>query len=261
MPPRILLSLHGDFIPFHIFTSAISDLSDILYEVDLSLSGRETIQWGIRSLRSKDKAIEAIPRVLHKDCADKSSIIVPTVLRGMRLIRQKAMRPDHFSDDALVSAKDLSMVMNGFVRKIAITGSVNGHLGRPVFLNSQVALHVEKVIGPRYTTLGSVEGTLEMISVRRYSQFGIRHSLTDRSIKCRFDDEMLEKVKAALGKRVIAEGIVHYNAQHEPVRVDVEWIRTFDQESELPSIEDIGGSDPDFTEGMTTEDYLRSIRG
>lgn len=261
MPPRILLSLHGDFIPFDIFTTAISDLSEILYEVDLSLSGRETIQWGIRSLRSRDKAIEAIPRVLHKDLADKSSIIVPTVLRGIRQIRQKAMRPSHFSDDALESARDLSQVMNGFVKKIAITGSVDGRLGRPIFLNSQVALHVGKVIGPRYTTLGSIEGMLEMISVRRYGQFGIRHSLTNRSVKCRFPYEMLEQVKAALGKRVIAEGIVHYNAQNDPVRVDVEWIRTFAMESELPSIEQIGGNDPDFTGGMTTEDYLRSIRG
>ena len=46
----------------------------------------------------------------------------------------------------------------------------------------------------------------------------------------------------------------------EPLRVEVERIRALRPREELPSIEELSGSDPDFTGGMSTEEYLRSIR-
>lgn len=261
MPSRVVLSLSGEFIPFETFTSAILDLSEMLYEIDTQISGKETLQWGIRKIKTTDNTLEAIPRVIRRKAEDHSDVIVPTLLKGLRLIRQKAMRPQYFTDDALESAKELTETVNGYIHKISITGSTNGKLAKPIVLVPRIAEHVQEVIGPRYTAVGSVEGQLDMISIRRFAQFGIKHAITGRAIKCRFPKEMLEQVRGALGRRVNASGIVHYNAQGDPVKVEVEWIRLLRGESELPSIEEIGGSDPNFTDGLSTEDYMRSLRG
>jgi len=261
MPSRVTLSMRGDFIPFHTFTSAIGDLSELLYEIDMDISGIETLQWGIRKLKATDNAIEAVPRVIKKSFEDNSHIIVPTLLKGLRLIRQKPARPHHFNDDALDSAKDLTNSVNGYIHQIAVNGTTNGKLGKPIILTHRISEHVETVIGPRYKTVGSVEGTLDMISIRKPSRFGIRHAITGRSVKCRFSDAMIEQVKAGLGQRVNASGIVYYNAQDEPVRVDVEWLRVLGDKLDLPQASEIGGSDPDFTDELSTEDYMRSLRG
>ena len=261
MPSRVVLSFQSKFIPFDLYASAINDLSEMLEEIDRNLSDSYTLEWGVKQLRGTDKAIIAVPRLRSEDFEDKSDVIIPVFLRGLRAIKKKPERPSHFSDDALNSAKDLSLAVNGDITRISITGSVNGKLARPIHLNEKVAKNVQEVIGPRYTAIGSIEGKLEMISIRRPIRFGITHALTKKSIKCRFQSDMLDQVKSALGKRIIASGIVHYNSQHEPVRVDVEWIRVLRESSELPTTEELGGSDPDFTGDMDTIDYLRSIRG
>lgn len=261
MPSRVVISFKSQFIPIHTFASAMTGLEDMLYDIDREISGKYTVEWGIRDLKTREKSIVAIPRLAGKKSHDNSDLIIPAFLNGLKTIRAKAVRPNHFSDDALANAKELSMAVNGDVQRITVSGSLNGKLARPITLNHNVARHVDEVIGPRYTAIGSVEGTLEMISIRRFLKFGITHSVSGRMVNCRFTYSMLDQIKASLGKRIIASGIVHYNARHEPVRVDVEWIRTLKARHELPSIEDLGGSDPDFTGGLSTEEYLRSLRG
>lgn len=261
MPSRIVIAFKSEFIPMQTFASAVIGLEEMLYDIDREISGKFTVEWGIRDLKTREKAIVAVPRLAGKKVQNNSDLIIPAFLNGLKTIRAKAVRPNHFSDDALANAKELSLAVNGDVQKITVTGSLNGKLARPVILTHDVARHVDEVIGPRYTAIGSVEGKLEMISIRRFLKFGITHAITGRMVNCRFTFAMLEQIKASLGKRVIAAGIVHYNAQDEPVRVDVEWLRILKERHELPSIEAIGGSDPDFTGPLSTEEYLRSLRG
>ena len=262
MPSRIVIAFKSDFIPMQTLATAITGLEDMLYDIDREISGKFTVEWGVRELRTRENAIVAVPRLAGKRVQDNSDLIIPAFLNGIKTIRKKAVRPNHFSDEALANIKDLSMAINGDIKKITVTASLNGRLSRPIPLTHDVATHVDEVIGPRYTAIGAVEGRLDMISLRRYLKFGIGHALTGKTVNCRFFSyAMLEQIKAALGKRVMASGIVHYNAQDEPVRVDVEWFKVLREPHELPTIEELGGSDPDFTNGQSTEEYLRSIRG
>jgi hypothetical protein len=262
MPSRIVIAFKSDFIPMQTLAAAITGLEDMLYDIDREISGKFTVEWGIKELKTRENAIVAVPRLIGKKTQDNSDLIIPAFLNGIKTIRKKAVRPNHFSDEALANVKDLSMAINGDIKKITVTASLNGRLSRPIPLTHDVANHVDEVIGPRYRTIGAVEGRLDMISLRRYLKFGIAHTLTGKTVSCRFFSyTMLEQIKAALGRRVVASGIVHYNAQHEPVRVDVEWFKVLRERHELPGIEDIGGSDPEFTGDLSTEAYLRSIRG
>jgi hypothetical protein len=55
-------------------------------------------------------------------------------------------------------------------------------------------------------------------------------------------------------------GTVHWNAKSEARRVDVNDIRVLGSRA-LPRTLDLSGAYPEITEGMTTEEYIRSIRG
>lgn len=261
MPSRVVLSFQSDFIPMHTFASTVRGLEEMLYEIDREISGKFTVEWGIRELKSREKGIVAIPRIAGKKLHDNSDLIIPAFLTGLRTIRSAATRPNHFSDDALMNAKEIATSVNGDIRQIKVTGSLNGKLSRPIMLTQQLAKNVDKVIGPRYQSIGSVEGILEMISIRRYNRFGITHEISGRMVNCRFSPDLLDQVTSLLGRRVIASGFVHYNSHHDPVRVDVEWIRPLRPSKELPSIDEIGGSDPDFTDGLSTIEYLKALRG
>lgn len=114
----------------------------------------------------------------------------------------------------------------------------------------------------RQRSVGSVEGRLAMISIQGRSRFIVYHALTHKAVTCKFEAEKwLTKVKDALGRRVSVQGIVHFNAKREPVRVDVESLRILREKDELPTIAELSGSQPDLTGDSPTDEFIRSIRG
>ncbi len=264
MPPRVSIELSGEFIPLPSFTAAVDDLCDILAQLDVCISGRERLEWGInRNSRSGGVSIiEAIPRIAKgQDSSDNMAYkIVPAFLNGIRLINKKAKRPEFFSDGALDSAKELAGLPNGDIHGIRIKGSINGRMSKPVPMSHNLVANVDVLIGPFYSAIGSVEGTLDTISLHRSPRIFVYHSLTRKAVRCKFPLDMLENVRSALGKRVIVSGIVQYNRQGDPVRVDMEEIRILGL-NQLPSTQELSGSDETFTGDMSTAEFLRSIRG
>jgi hypothetical protein len=74
--------------------------------------------------------------------------------------------------------------------------------------------------------LYSVTGKLEGVDVHgRKSEFYVYDPLTDQKMRCLFDEDMLEKVKESLGERVEVSGLARFNANDEPVRMQVDSLR------------------------------------
>ena len=56
---------------------------------------------------------------------------------------------------------------------------------------------------------GSVEGYLQMISLRGAAKFNLYELLTDLRIECRFTEELLDEARTSLGHRVVVSGEIH----------------------------------------------------
>lgn len=267
MPIKVILGLRGEFIPVETLASAINDLCGLLAELDVSISGKERLYWGVKAMRSRNgtaprrAVIEAMPRLLHQDDHNYNMAhkIIPALLSGTKTIVKKPVRPEFFTDGALDSLKDLAAIADGDVREIFVNGSLNGKAQRPIQLKATVRTNIDELIGPRYRAIGSVEGSLETVSLHRGPRIFVYHHITHRAIKCTFDREMIEEVKTALGKRVVASGIVHYNRQGDPLRVEMEQLRVIGQ-GYLPTTAELTGS-MEWPEDISTDDYIRSIRG
>lgn len=112
----------------------------------------------------------------------------------------------------------------------------------------------------RYAAWSSVDGKLDVISVRRVPYFVIFEHGANHRVRCLFPDEFMETVKNYLGFRVIAEGYVLYTRDGIPTRLtDPASLERVPE----PSSQDIRayrGSMPGITAGLSSYEYVRRLR-
>ena len=113
-----------------------------------------------------------------------------------------------------------------------------------------------------HKSIGAVEGRLELASLPGEGRcFNVCHGVTGVAVKCELPREMENELVPNLGSIVTVSGLVSYNATGEPISVAVDRIRAFEEENTLPSIHDMIGLAPDITGELTTEEYIRELRG
>lgn len=129
-----------------------------------------------------------------------------------------------------------------------------------VTITQQTAAHIDKMVGAGYTALGSVEGRLEAISLHGRSSFGVYDFVEGRRINCEFPAEMLERIKDALGSRVLVYGRVRFNESDRPTGVrEIHELRVLRGKDELPQPRDIVGIAPDITGDVDSVQHLRRL--
>ena len=93
----------------------------------------------------------------------------------------------------------------------------------------------------------------------------IYESLHGKAVTCKIQNaDLLPKIKESLDKRVSITGIISRNAKFEPRKVIVErpdYFKVFGEDLKILPFRNLGGSDPDFTGGLTTEEFIEKIRG
>lgn len=121
--------------------------------------------------------------------------------------------------------------------------------------------HVDKKTAKRriYTDVATIEGNLEVISVRKRPSFFIWEILTNQKIECFTTDKQLDEIVALLRHkpRIAVTGRVHYR-NDIPRSIDVESIRVLRDVNELPQPKDIGPIN--ITEGVSSEEHVRRLR-
>lgn len=241
------------------FLMVINNSFLILKDLDsaISLQPRGSLDWIIADIHvgSLGVEIQSKPRDPTRDYGAK---VAETYLDGIDIIHEEGVTPPYFSDSSL-----------RLLQKVARALGRNGADALEVYdparektteIDAEIEITASQLRGSRYKSFGSVEGTLEMISIHREPRFNVYHAISLRAVKCSLPDEMRKTVASALGRRVIASGLMSYNAKDEPITIVVEELKIIPTEDALPSIEEFIGSDPNFTGDMTTGEYIRSIR-
>jgi hypothetical protein len=162
---------------------------------------------------------------------------VRAVTDGMTKLQRRAVRPPFFSDAALREAKTLADLRPKSVESIRFRRGQ-----KQVEVTGQLSVNVDELIGPKYEGLGTIEGTLEAITIHGRHEFSIYDALDNRRVRCTFGAAIpLAEIKAGFGGRVSAYGTIHYRASGEPVSVDVESFEALPDDADLPSADDVRG--------------------
>jgi hypothetical protein len=130
-------------------------------------------------------------------------------------------RPTGFSDAALRSLRRVSL-MSG--RRFYVTISAGYGDGEAVALDAAVALHIDMWLAGRLDAMGSIDGTLEIISIHNRPRFTVYGRGAQR-VECLFPEAMLPEVKSALGERVAIRGRIRYRRDGKPATMDARCLR------------------------------------
>jgi len=240
------------------FVAALANWLKMLGAFDSAISGiaKGSLDWVVSDLAMGSLRVQAEARSRLED-KNYGPDVVSVSITGLRVLEYEGRTPPYLSEVGLKSATRLLKLIGNE----GVTGIRMANHTESVELSARASAHVDQLLPIRRHALGSVEGKLELISVHGPKpRFNVYQRGTHKAVSCVFPETMLNESIEALGRRVIAIGVVYYNAKNEPVRLVVERLRVLRRESELPSIEAIGGSDPDFTGGVSTAEYLRSMR-
>lgn len=254
----LTLRLQGasEYIPFDSFLEASQNSLEMLRDLDTTISGKygPTLRWFISNLELGSATVTITAESSLED-VDFGPQVVKAFVDGLEHIEKEASLPAYFSDDTLESAKRLVRILDSDVARISVSSET-----KLTVITQHVAANVNQIIGAQFDALGSVEGPLEMVTLRGQPYFNVYDAITGRAVRCHFSREMLQEVKDALGRRVVVSGRVRSNPSGEPVSVRVEELRLLRAEEELPKTADIAGLVPDLTEGVSSEEHLRRLR-
>ena len=237
------------------FVTAARALTAILRELDGAVSRRgvESLRWGVGTFQAGSAVLAAVPIPTDGDVVEPRTVIAACV-GGLHQLEESARIPPYFTDKALQEAKALVGPLQREVRRIAVRGA-----DQEAVVTQHLAANVDAILDRGYTGLGSVEGRLESVSIHDRSVFGLWEPLDGRRVECRFPMAMLDEVREALGRRVSVRGMVRFGKGDQPVSVEVEHIRLFPAEEDLPTTEQLRGLDPDFTGGVDSTTYVRGL--
>jgi len=237
---RIGLTLNGDAIPLGMFIEAARSFNSLLAEIDVSISGKRNIEWIISDLSVSSAVFAVSPVLLNEDIVDNSSPVISSALAGLELVEKTAEWPSHFTDEALIKAKNLVGLINGHIERISLFGNPGQGETKRLRLTQRIAANVDQLIGPSEVALGSVEGTLETLNIHGANSFNVYDVITHRRIRCLCSREVLKELVSQFEKRILVKGEVKFNVQKQPISVKVSGYRVFDRK-DLPQGKDIRG--------------------
>lgn len=111
-----------------------------------------------------------------------------------------------------------------------------------------------------YEAWSSIDGELDVISVRHRPSFVIYEHGTQHRINCSFPDEWMDRVKDYLGFRIIAEGYVRYRGDGVPISLSDPTSLERVNDPKENDISVYRGSLPGIAGGLSSYEYIRQLR-
>lgn len=243
----------SSFVSADAFVKAADRLLRILGDVEKGMSpkGQSEIVWGVGSLGSGSAHAEFVPVVATMLPYDGGEV-ARAVVQGLAALEKETRRPPYFTEQALRWAGELAGVAGRDVKELRV--SVDN---LTVDLTPTLSRHVDELFATTVEELGTVEGTLKMISVAgRQPQYNVYDCVTGVAVTCTFDLRSQDVITAAFGRRVAVSGLVSYSIDGYPRRVrDVSSILVFPSDDELPTSMELLEAGIDLGGGLSVEEF------
>ena len=141
-----------------------------------------------------------------------------------------------FPEGAKKHVRELAKLSIGTGTRVGFWVGRKRHKVEPRLAKSMQSAPARATILP-----GTVEGHIAALHDRDSIYCELREDIGERSIKCVVKDDLVETCKDLWRKRVTVHGIVQYDRDGLPTKVDVRDIVPFPPDSELPSYLDVRG--------------------
>lgn len=266
---RIEIAGNPKSIPYRSFLDVGNNSLAILSDLDPRFSHRSqgNVEWYMNDLSFNGALkIEVYSRVRtlkRKQLPDVSPAVADSFVEGFEMLEHQGRSPRYFSMTGMARAAKMTDVLGQSSARAIVAQVVDRETS--VEITQASVRNLRELLPESYKAIGSVEGTLEAISIHRNTMFVVYESLFGKAVTCRsVGAEILNKLKESLGKRVRVQGLVSRNARSEPRSVmlySASDLQVFGDDLEILPLQSLGGSDPHFTGSLSTEDFIGEIRG
>ncbi len=247
-----------DRVALRAFIDTLKDFLGILLNLDATLSREPhgTVVWEVVFLKKESPPIIGVMGTPRREFVDVSMSVTGQLLENTRLLNLTADRTSFFSDSALLQLERIA-------KKTKKLGNVTVYTDREEsrqksVISESTLENVKKLTGVKYTSYGSVAGSLDAITVHNANEFRVWDENSRKPVRCRFNPNMEDQIKQLLRSPVIVSGMIHSNSSGNPVYVDVEEMHSQGSE-QLPTIREMSGIVDDFTEGKSLKQYLEDL--
>ncbi|MFQ5903506.1 MAG: hypothetical protein ACE5JO_07440 [Candidatus Binatia bacterium] len=256
---EIIITVQGESeeVPARGFVEAVSNSLEVLSELDSAISQKRagTLRWIIGSLKYESPAVVTLRAVPVSDEVDVGAEVAQSYVHGLEILQGGKSLPPMFSETALNAVKRLGRIREG-VKTIKIQ-----HRKEVIQITERLAVNIDDLISRTSESVGSFEGTLEMVTIHSQKYFRVYEPVHGRGIVCYFPPDLLEVVKSSLGDRVAVSGRLRSDRLGKPETITVTDLRVLPEEERLPRPSELRGLVKGMTAGEKAEEYLRKLRG
>jgi len=242
----------GDFIGRLGFFSSAMNRADRL----ISSSHIPTFYFRIVDLKHASPAtitIEAYPKDPNIDFCNQAIDEIFSVMQQVK--EDKLHKPTDY---------DLLENLRKFVAPIGVSlESLNLTSDKYLMqITEEFKAKMDLAMAPEDTYPGFIRGALEYINIHSGQKvFKIYPEIGPNKVTCYFPDELKDMAISAVGQFIEVHGVMHYKSVSSfPHQIDVKKLDVLPNEDELPSIFDLRGITPDLTGGLSSEEFVNSLK-
>ena len=247
--------VEGGRMPLTFFIRTTEDLQKLLRAIEEAQLGEEAhAQWEIDADRIQ------IGASVNGVSADDLESIVNDAYQSLKATdeRDDAGLPSTVNDRGKRLTRS---IVNRARRTIPVTVETPGQ--EPIHIEpesqKQISLPSRRQRREVLKAWGSVDGRLDVISVRTRAYFVIFEHASSNQVRCTFPDDWMDTVKDLLGYRVVVEGNLRYrpdgsvSALAEPTAINL-------VPEPQRSIGELRGTLPGISGELSSADYVRQLR-
>ncbi len=133
---------------------------------------------------------------------------------------------------------------------------------RQFVFDDKLAAKAQKYLDKKYFSHGEVKGKIERVNIHDRSDFYLYPEFWSGTVTCHFnEDDLLEKVRTALGKVVIISGLLEFiGTDVNPVAAKVSSVEIQPENYQPPSIDEFFGVAPNISGDMDVVDFVKGLR-
>lgn len=234
----ITFKIEGKRITIDRFSQSVRRFFNLIEDIATNVTGKtKALEWLV-SVKPGSITLEAKPESINgsPELAKKTIVVLKD---GFKAISRGTKRPEYFSDYALTNLFELGSLVGlgdkGIDHlKVGIGKDYND-------ISPKSVAYIDEILGTENEAYGTIEGNLLALKIKGRLNFSIWETLTGKEVKCFFGDELYDDVISSIRKRVSVYGLIHYNKVGRPIKIEIEKLTQFPDDSELPKFKDIIG--------------------
>jgi hypothetical protein len=241
---RIFASGPGSRVDIDLFLDAAASVLTVVREVGVAMLGSRAhaVTWYIDEMHASSPNMLASAEIDEDTDLSDSDIdnLLSTSSSGLVSLQNSANIPPFFTDHALTAARRLgSLTGENGVTRLEVT--LGDHM---LDVTNTIEAYVVEATKGKIRSVGSIEGTIEGVSVHGKKRFKLYERQSGRALDCQFDFDEHSIFDDYWRKRVLVRGEIWSRADGHPINIHVskpEDIYSFPDDDQLPSAADVRG--------------------